>query len=145
MNVYMWTGYRSDSITLVHTSKLGGPTSIVQHTAAQVFTYKQLQMATHNFNEGNVIGRGGFGSVYKGILSDGKMAAIKQLDRSSKQGDLEFRVEVSRITNFSFLLLFYLRVWNFVLSFLFKFFCVGNETTCDILFSFCELTIGGHA
>ena len=98
--IYIWTGYRSDSIT-VHTSKLGGTSSIVQqHKAAQVFTYKQLQMATHNFDEGNVIGRGGFGSVYKGILSDGKLAAIKQLDRSSKQGDLEFRVEVSRIERF---------------------------------------------
>lgn len=73
--------------------------SVSQHTtielsAAQVFTYKQLQVATNNFNEVNMIGRGGFGSVFRGVLPDGRIAAIKQLDQSSKQGDLEFRVEV---------------------------------------------------
>lgn len=67
-------------------------------STAQVFTYKQLQVATNNFNEVNVIGRGGFGSVFRGVLGDGRMAAIKQLDQSSKQGDLEFRVEVDMLS-----------------------------------------------
>ena len=71
-----------------------------KHSAALVFTYKQLQVATHNFHDANVVGRGGFGTVYKGVLPDGRTAAIKQLDQSSKQGDLEFRVEVcSRCVN----------------------------------------------
>eukprot|EP00250_Pteridium_aquilinum_P026314 c32826_g1_i1 orf=407-1654(-) len=73
------------------------PTTI-ELSAAQVFTYKQLQVATNNFNEVNIIGRGGFGSVFRAVLADGRMAAIKQLDQSSKQGDLEFRVEVDMLS-----------------------------------------------
>ena len=64
-----------------------------KYSAALVFTYKQLQVATHNFHDANMVGRGGFGTVYKGVLPDGRTAAIKKLDQSSKQGDLEFRVK----------------------------------------------------
>lgn len=63
-------------------------------TESQVFTFKQLQAATSNFSSNNVIGNGGFGSVYKGVLQDGSKVAIKQLDQASKQGEQEFRVEV---------------------------------------------------
>jgi serine/threonine protein kinase len=63
-------------------------------TEAQVFTFKQLQAATSNFSSNNVIGNGGFGSVYKGVMQDGSKVAIKQLDQASKQGEQEFRVEV---------------------------------------------------
>lgn len=62
----------------------------------QVFTYKDLEVATENFSETNVIGNGGFGVVYKGILSDGKMAAVKMLHREGKQGERAFRQEVSK-------------------------------------------------
>jgi hypothetical protein len=63
-------------------------------TEAQVFTFKQLQATTSNFSSNNVIGNGGFGSVYKGVMQDGSKVAIKQLDQASKQGEQEFRVEV---------------------------------------------------
>lgn len=62
--------------------------------ASQVFTYKQLQHATNNFSPVNVVGHGGFGSVFRAVLADGRLAAIKQLDRAGKQGEHEFRVEV---------------------------------------------------
>lgn len=68
-------------------------------SAAQVFTFKQLQTATNNFSESNIVGHGGFGSVYRGMLGDGRIAAIKQLDNSSKQGEHEFRVEVDMLSN----------------------------------------------
>lgn len=70
----------------------------LEQTESQVFTFKQLQAATSNFNQVNVVGHGGFGSVYRGVLSDGRQAAIKQLDRSSKQGDHEFRIEVDMLS-----------------------------------------------
>lgn len=69
-------------------------TNSSSQTESQVFTFKQLQAATSNFNSNNVIGNGGFGSVYKGVLQDGSKVAIKQLDQASKQGEQEFRVEV---------------------------------------------------
>ncbi|CAM6128861.1 unnamed protein product [Calypogeia fissa] len=66
--------------------------------ASQVFTYKQLQHATNNFSPVNVVGHGGFGSVYRAVLADGRLAAIKQLDRAGKQGEHEFRVEVDMLS-----------------------------------------------
>ncbi|KAK9137162.1 hypothetical protein Sjap_007756 [Stephania japonica] len=60
----------------------------------QVFTYKELQLATQGFSEANLIGHGRFGVVYKGVLSDGTVAAIKILHKEGKQGEREFRTEV---------------------------------------------------
>lgn len=39
--------------------------------AARSFTFKELALATQNFREANLIGEGGFGSVYKGRLESG--------------------------------------------------------------------------
>ncbi|KAI5066898.1 hypothetical protein GOP47_0017426 [Adiantum capillus-veneris] len=71
---------------------------LIELSDAQVFAYKQLQVATNDFNEVNVIGRGGFGSVFRGVLAGGRMVAVKQLDQSSKQGDYEFRCEVDMLS-----------------------------------------------
>ncbi|MFS8023220.1 putative protein kinase RLK-Pelle-DLSV family [Helianthus anomalus] len=50
--------------------------------------------ATNDFSEENKLGRGGFGTVYKGTLGDGRQIAVKRLARDSGQGDLEFKNEV---------------------------------------------------
>lgn len=60
---------------------------------AQVYTYRELESATEGFDGKNVIGFGGFGVVYRGNL-DGRVAAIKMLNREGNQGEREFRVEV---------------------------------------------------
>ncbi|XP_077220176.1 cysteine-rich receptor-like protein kinase 25 isoform X1 [Tasmannia lanceolata] len=53
--------------------------------------------ATNNFSDANMLGRGGFGSVYKGKLTDGLEIAVKRLSRDSGQGLEEFRNEVALI------------------------------------------------
>ncbi|RHN51968.1 putative protein kinase RLK-Pelle-DLSV family [Medicago truncatula] len=53
-----------------------------------------IEAATNNFSKDNYLGKGGFGEVYKGILSDGREVAIKRLSRSSKQGVEEFKNEI---------------------------------------------------
>ncbi|KAJ6884368.1 hypothetical protein NC652_031388 [Populus alba x Populus x berolinensis] len=56
------------------------------------FTFSEIKRATKGFTE--EIGRGGGGIVYKGILSDDRVAAIKLLHEAC-QGEDEFRAEVS--------------------------------------------------
>ncbi|XP_010258651.1 PREDICTED: putative serine/threonine-protein kinase [Nelumbo nucifera] len=63
-----------------------------------LFPYRELRNATDDFNLANKIGEGGFGSVYKGILKDGRVAAIKVLSAESKQGVNEFLTEIKVIS-----------------------------------------------
>nr|CAD1834014.1 unnamed protein product [Ananas comosus var. bracteatus] len=62
------------------------------------FTLRQIKAATKNFNPANKIGEGGFGSVYKGLLSDGTIIAVKQLSSKSRQGNREFVNEIGMIS-----------------------------------------------
>lgn len=61
---------------------------------ARGFTFRELAASTQNFRVSNLIGEGGFGSVYKGRLDSGKVVAIKQLNLNGLQGNQEFIVEV---------------------------------------------------
>ncbi|CAL5412410.1 unnamed protein product [Camellia sinensis] len=63
-----------------------------------LFTFRQIKAATNNFDDSNKIGEGGFGSVYKGILLDGTVIAVKQLSSKSKQGNREFVNEIGMIS-----------------------------------------------
>ncbi|KAM5586218.1 cold-responsive protein kinase 1-like [Rosa sericea] len=65
----------------------------------KLYSYKELQNATENFSEENKIGQGGFGSVYKGTLKDGSVAAIKVLSGDSRQGSREFLTEIEVIAS----------------------------------------------
>ncbi|XP_058209740.1 probable leucine-rich repeat receptor-like serine/threonine-protein kinase At3g14840 [Rhododendron vialii] len=62
------------------------------------FALRQIKAATNNFDDANKIGEGGFGSVYKGLLSDGTVIAVKQLSSKSKQGNREFVNEIGMIS-----------------------------------------------
>lgn len=64
---------------------------------AKIFSYKELQQATRDFSPKHLVGEGGFGRVYYAKLSDGRIAAVKRLDRAGRQGEKEFRVEVGHI------------------------------------------------
>ncbi|CAI8594187.1 unnamed protein product [Vicia faba] len=63
------------------------------------FQLRELQIATHNFSNKNILGKGGFGIVYKGILSDGTLVAVKRLkDGNAKGGEIQFQTEVEMIS-----------------------------------------------
>ncbi|KFK44805.1 hypothetical protein AALP_AA1G305100 [Arabis alpina] len=62
------------------------------------YSWRQLQAATNNFDQANKLGEGGFGSVFKGEMSDGTIIAVKQLSSKSCQGNREFVNEIGMIS-----------------------------------------------
>ncbi|KAF7003177.1 hypothetical protein CFC21_018542 [Triticum aestivum] len=63
-----------------------------------VLSYGELRSATDNFSPDNLLGQGGYGSVYKGKLTDGRFVAVKQLSEKSHQGKREFATEIETIS-----------------------------------------------
>ncbi|KAI3775863.1 hypothetical protein L1987_45619 [Smallanthus sonchifolius] len=78
----------------------GSPCSLRSATTkgVQVFTYKELQSATNDFNQNNLMCKGGSGNVYRVMLRDGTLSAIKVLHREGKQGERAFRLEVDLLS-----------------------------------------------
>ncbi|CAK9271557.1 unnamed protein product [Sphagnum jensenii] len=63
------------------------------------FSYKELSIATNAFRPEELLGRGGFGCVYKGMLRDTKaLVAVKKISKDSQQGGNEFFAELSIIS-----------------------------------------------
>jgi serine/threonine protein kinase len=68
-------------------------------TGPKRFTYYELLRATNNFAEGGMLGEGGFGGVYKGLLSESNIeVAVKRVSKGSKQGKKEYISEVKIIS-----------------------------------------------
>ncbi|XP_031109318.1 cold-responsive protein kinase 1-like [Ipomoea triloba] len=66
---------------------------------AKSYIYKDLKAATNDFSEENILGKGGFGDVYKGTLQSGDVVAVKKLTTISSRAKANFETEVSLITN----------------------------------------------
>lgn len=64
------------------------------------FPFAAIQEATDDFSENLVLGVGGFGKVYKGILRDETRVAVKRGLAQSLQGLAEFRTEVEMLSQF---------------------------------------------
>lgn len=63
------------------------------------FSLRELQVATDGFSNKNILGRGGFGKVYKGRLADGSLVAVKRLkEERTPGGELQFQTEVEMIS-----------------------------------------------
>lgn len=62
------------------------------------FTFREMNIATNNFDNSNQVGEGGYGTVFKGILADKTIVAIKRAKEGSLQGQKEFLTEISLLS-----------------------------------------------
>ncbi|KAK9124796.1 hypothetical protein Sjap_014398 [Stephania japonica] len=64
----------------------------------KAFTFEEMALATNNFDNSSQVGQGGYGKVYKGILADGAVVAIKRALEGSLQGEREFLTEIELLS-----------------------------------------------
>lgn len=69
-----------------------------QLKGARWFSYGELKKCTSNFSMSNEVGSGGYGKVYRGVLVDGQVVAIKRARQGSTQGGLEFKTEIELLS-----------------------------------------------
>ncbi|CAI0558629.1 unnamed protein product [Linum tenue] len=92
---------RNSAVSLGRTSSVPPPLcSLCQHKAPvfgkppREFSYEELDDATGGFSDENFLAKGGFGDVYRGVLSDGQVVAVKVLRFLGAQADADFCREV---------------------------------------------------
>ncbi|XP_071696230.1 LEAF RUST 10 DISEASE-RESISTANCEUS RECEPTOR-LIKE PROTEIN KINASE-like 1.1 isoform X2 [Rutidosis leptorrhynchoides] len=88
-NPFSYFSSKHNSAILEDDSFLGG---------VSVFSYSELEYATHNFNPSNELGDGGFGAVYYGKLKDGREIAVKRLYDHNYKRIQHFKNEVDILT-----------------------------------------------
>ncbi|KAG5628763.1 hypothetical protein H5410_000480 [Solanum commersonii] len=71
----------------------------ILHDISLNFKYSTLDKATGSFDEANKLGQGGFGTVYKGVLGDGREIAVKRLFFNNKHRAADFYNEVNIISS----------------------------------------------
>ncbi|OMP09234.1 hypothetical protein COLO4_05673 [Corchorus olitorius] len=70
----------------------------IRHESIKEFSFLELEAATNGFSDTAQIGQGGYGKVYRGILANGTVVAIKRARQGSMQGQIEFITEIEMLS-----------------------------------------------
>ncbi|XP_010242732.1 PREDICTED: receptor-like protein kinase ANXUR1 [Nelumbo nucifera] len=96
--------YGGSSRTSGSKSTISGKSTASSHLSTEAvslcrhFSLAEIKKGTNNFDESEVIGVGGFGKVYKGVIDGNTMVAIKRANPSSDQGVHEFETEIEMLS-----------------------------------------------
>ncbi|THG14907.1 receptor-like protein kinase ANXUR1 [Camellia sinensis] len=99
-----WLPIYSSSQASVSKSTISGKSPGSTHISSDAasncrfFSLAEIKQATKNFDESYVIGVGGFGKVYKGVIDGNTKVAIKRSNPSSEQGVNEFETEIEMLS-----------------------------------------------
>ncbi|OMO80147.1 hypothetical protein COLO4_24220 [Corchorus olitorius] len=97
LGLLVWWRYRHNQQIFFDVNEQYDPEVCLGHLKR--YTFKELRAATDHFNSKNILGRGGFGIVYKGCLNDGTLVAVKRLkDYNIAGGEIQFQTEVETIS-----------------------------------------------
>ncbi|KAJ9682125.1 hypothetical protein PVL29_018155 [Vitis rotundifolia] len=96
---FLWTRHRKleremEVCAKMETSLDSGFSSMTGSDTLVKFKFEEIKRVTMNFSRENIIGQGGYGNVYKGILPDGSEVALKRFKNCSAAGDAVFTHEV---------------------------------------------------
>ncbi|XP_076884985.1 receptor-like serine/threonine-protein kinase ALE2 [Bidens hawaiensis] len=86
-------GSRKSSETMSFSSSLAAYAG-----TAKIYSLSEIQKATLNFDSSRILGEGGFGVVYNGVLEDDRKVAVKVLKRDDRQGSREFLAEIEMLS-----------------------------------------------
>nr|DAD43425.1 TPA_asm: hypothetical protein HUJ06_001655 [Nelumbo nucifera] len=101
---YGWLPLYGSSHTTTSKSTISGKSTASSHLSSLAvslcrhFSLAEIKHGTKNFDESQVIGVGGFGKVYKGVIDGSTKVAIKRANPSSEQGVNEFQTEIEMLS-----------------------------------------------
>ncbi|XVF65976.1 hypothetical protein PTKIN_Ptkin09bG0293900 [Pterospermum kingtungense] len=70
----------------------------IRTESVKEFSFEELDAATSGFKDASQVGQGGYGKVYRGILANGTVVAIKRAQQGSLQGQIEFITEIELLS-----------------------------------------------
>nr|XP_043638991.1 protein NSP-INTERACTING KINASE 3-like isoform X2 [Erigeron canadensis] len=97
ITLLLWWKYRKNQQIFFDVNEHYDPEVCLGHLRR--YTFKELRAATDHFNAKNILGKGGYGIVYKATLNDGTTVAVKRLiDSNTFGGEIQFQTEVETIS-----------------------------------------------